>query len=318
VATKVELLIEMNRVEEAVAFGEPALAYHRERGSHHFARALDRALALADAKLGRFDAARARIEGVIREQLEIGVGGLQLGLSYETGARVAIVARDSEQFERYAALTAACYKPGRSSVLGALYERLQEDARAAGLIESRGSTLGSVGGGAVSNDSASISQHVESVMGNCAHASDRARAALLLLCARAGSRGGILFLLSFEGLTVKAATLDHASVELAREFAQSFLDAEIDRLRARYDRTVTVNACDALTAAAVPNTWRAPDGTDCTAVLISGALDDQRTIAGVAMLTGSNLSIATLSDTTAALTKCLVKADIVPGALIAL
>jgi hypothetical protein len=95
------------------------------------ARGLACAAALAEAGLGRFDRALARVDRVVAEQRELGVAGLQLGRSYEIGARIAIGARDSSVFARFAALAAEQYRPGESAVTGPLYERLLDEAGSA-------------------------------------------------------------------------------------------------------------------------------------------------------------------------------------------
>jgi hypothetical protein len=199
-------------------------------------------------------------------------------------------------------------------VLGALYERLQEDARSAGLVESDMSVRGAVSDEAQGSHSASESQHIQSVMRNCVTSNDRARAALLLLCSSAECDGGVLFHASRAGLTLAAATVEPAWLETAHAFAEGFLNAEIERLQAQDDRTVTVHAM--ILSDAVPNQWRAPDGTGCTAMLLSGILNGQRFIAGVAILRGSNLSTLGISEVASALTQYLVESDIAPSALL--
>ena len=59
------------------------------------------------------------------------VSGLLLGATYEARARVAIWAGDEPAVEKYGRLTAAEYRHGRGSPLGARYERLMDEARRA-------------------------------------------------------------------------------------------------------------------------------------------------------------------------------------------
>src|SRR5437016_5750577 len=80
--------------------------------------------ATAEALLGRFESARARAGAVIAEKTALGVTGLQLGHAYDVAARIAIAERDADAFRTYAALAREQYRPGKSSVLGSLYERL--------------------------------------------------------------------------------------------------------------------------------------------------------------------------------------------------
>ena len=84
--------------------GEGALAICRERGIGAASYGISRALAVAEAHLGEFDAARARLDAVLRGQQELGVSGLHLGVTHEATARVALAAGDAEGFARCAAL----------------------------------------------------------------------------------------------------------------------------------------------------------------------------------------------------------------------
>jgi tetratricopeptide (TPR) repeat protein len=124
-----ELLTELGHAEEALSLGNEALS--ECDATSYLARGLSHAVALAEAKLGRFELSNSRIRSLIAVQIALGVTGLQLGRSYELAARIAILASDTSSFREYSALTGEHYHPGQSSVLGALYERLMEDARRA-------------------------------------------------------------------------------------------------------------------------------------------------------------------------------------------
>src|SRR5262249_27111249 len=131
----VELLVELDRAEEASSLGLSELARCESYGMRSWARNLSLSIAKAEAKLGRFETARSRVDAVLAEQLALGVAGLQLGHSYEVAARIAIAEKSADAFRTYAALARERYRPGKSSVLGALYERLVDEARQAGLVD---------------------------------------------------------------------------------------------------------------------------------------------------------------------------------------
>jgi hypothetical protein len=128
-AGHVETLIALGCPEEARAAGERAVRSCRELGIGVAAHEVGRALALAEAKLGDYARAAARLEAIILEQLELGVTGLNLGASYEARARIAIWAGEEPTVDQYAHLTAREYRRGRGSPLGARYERLMDEAR---------------------------------------------------------------------------------------------------------------------------------------------------------------------------------------------
>jgi hypothetical protein len=119
------------------------------------------------------------------------------------------------------------------------------------------------------------------------------------------------------GLTLCAATVDGSSAEPARAFAQRFLDSELVRYQAQH-QTMTVDAAAIAASTEIDNQWQAPDGMCCTALLVSGWLDQAFCIVGVAMLKGSNLPMSVLTETAAALTKYLARVDVANSALISL
>jgi hypothetical protein len=130
-AGHIETLIELGRSDAAKTFGMRTLEQCSERGIVAAAVEVARAVSLAQAKLGEFDAATERLSAVIELQLKLGVTGLMLGASYEARARIAIWARDEDALNEYGALTAREYRRGAGSALGACYERLMDEARVA-------------------------------------------------------------------------------------------------------------------------------------------------------------------------------------------
>src|SRR5262249_54052005 len=131
----VALLTELGECETARATGlrvvERCTALEIDNAENEIARPL----ALAEAAL--HDCARAdeRLRALLASQLGQGVTGVPLGAVYEASARVAIAAHDHAAFERYAELTAAQYRRGEGSALGARYERLLDEAERAGILE---------------------------------------------------------------------------------------------------------------------------------------------------------------------------------------
>jgi hypothetical protein len=129
----IEVLIGLDRAEQAKARGDRALARCAERGIDTAAFPIRRALALAEAKLGDHAHASERLEALARELIALDVTGLELGAIYEARTRVAIWAADQVAIEEYGRLTANEYRHGEGSPLGARYERLMDEARSAGV-----------------------------------------------------------------------------------------------------------------------------------------------------------------------------------------
>jgi hypothetical protein len=210
VASTIETLVALGRCEEARRLGERALVRCGERGLDTPVHEIARTLALAEARLGDYARATERLSRVIAEQRELGVSGLLLGAVYEARARIAIWAGDSAAVEEYAKLTAQEYSHGRGSPLGALYERLMDEARRAGVqvlpqlseFESTMMSATRMGQpGTPKSGSLQALRHART-------SAERAALAIKAICEARGARAGHLYLASESGLTLAAS---HAS-----------------------------------------------------------------------------------------------------------
>ena len=205
VAGYMQVLLELGACEQTVSCGEQALELAAARGLVTATHEITRVLALAEARLGHYERACERLSALIETQQQLEISGLWLGASYETRARIAIAAGDSDAVERYSLLTAREYRHGHGSALGALYERLIEDARKAGVrvlpqlsqFETRILTSGHTRG-----SSEARAMHV---LRRARDRGERAARALELICDARGVRAGHLYLVDESGLVLVAA-----------------------------------------------------------------------------------------------------------------
>ncbi|MDD9965005.1 MAG: hypothetical protein OXR73_02170, partial [Myxococcales bacterium] len=278
VVVKAEILVELGDASGAIEYGLPELTQMRDAGRHFFARLLSLPLAIAEAKLQRFEAARARAASIVEEQRSLGVVGLQLGRSYEVSARIAMLAGDADEFLEFAKLAAQCYGAGTSSALGALHARLREDAQRLGL----GDIAPASNHSEPSWDPHAMESHVWSVMLSCTDRDDRARKALRLLLDAAPSERGLLFLLADGELSLAACQGKAHETATARDFAADFLERERE-----------LSDTDAVTETAVASKYdvlseHANDGlTSYHPVLLGSSFPEQPRIAGVALIHSS-------------------------------
>ncbi len=227
-AGRAEALIELGRVAEAKDGAAHALAACSELGisvlSHHVARAL----ALAEANAGDYAAGSARLEGVIREQTELGVTGLHLGATYEARARIAIWAADTRATEHFGRLTALEYRHGQGSPLAARYQRLLDEAHtsiAEGLPKlwqleaTRAEEAKSARG--------SITSVVSRTLEGAASAGERAARVLRLLCGGRASVEAHLFLSSNAGLALAASQEAADAPEGLLDYLTDYLSREL-------------------------------------------------------------------------------------------
>ncbi|HEX4354703.1 MAG TPA: protein kinase [Polyangiales bacterium] len=299
---EVELLTELGQASAALERGLCMLAECEREGMRSYVRSLSGALALAEVQLGDAAGALRRIEAVIVEQKSLTISGLLLGRSYEYAARVGIQSRNVELLQMYSNLAAEQYRAGQTSVLGALYERLLEDARAAGLIDAAAVDAHSRAEALLA---ASSWSRVSTAMAGCEDSAERAQRALGVLCNGKVLNRGHLFLVTRDGLTLVAS---NTPCEQSREltlFARSYLQTEIEAV----DLTQTSGDFDiTLDTDARPGTWQDQAGTPYVALFMRADVEGRSRVVGIAMLTGledaDRLALLPLS---AALSKKLVE-----------
>jgi hypothetical protein len=136
------------------------------------------------------------LEATIAQQLQRGVSGLHLGVSYEARAQVALWTDDQAGFQHYARLTAREYRYGAQSTLGARYDRLVNEASRYGLQVD--STLADFETESMVGSSALPENELQTLvmrsMVGAERAQDRAKAALQLICDMRGVGAGHLYL----------------------------------------------------------------------------------------------------------------------------
>jgi tetratricopeptide (TPR) repeat protein len=153
-----------------------------------------RALALVEAKLGDYSSAKARLAKLLERQLDLGVTGLKLGLSYEALAQIAIWQGDKVAFEEFSRLTAREYRHGAQCPLGARYESLINEALRQGFtpVVHRADT------GAGDSPTRDVHSTVQAAMPQTSPPEQRSQKALELVCGASGSESGFLYLVTDE------------------------------------------------------------------------------------------------------------------------
>jgi serine/threonine-protein kinase len=296
-ALETEILVELGRAEEARSIAEAALVDCEREGMRSFVRALSCAVALAEGKLGHSADALARLEGVIAEQTALGVTGLALGRSYECCARVAVWSSDVAAFDRFAKLAAEQYRPGHSSVLGALYERLMEEARQAGLLFDAPS-FAVVNADVVNAQSASVAT-LTAALSDCSDRRTRAERALALLCDGDPNKRAHLLYLAEGGLQLVASRNEAVPPSEIVKFAHERIDMEI-----RPSYTVTGEPATDADSSAI--TFTARDGTIFTSTLLLTADDTGIVVAGVLVYEEGGTRVTSFEDLASAVARSAI------------
>ena len=271
-------LVALDQHEQAVALGNAALTLAGRCEIDVLTHDISRALATAEAKRGDFSAAAARLDALIEEQLELGVSGLYLGVTYEARSYVAIWARDLTALEKYAELTAAEYQHARGSPLGARYERLMEEARR---VDARKLSLlaPSVAArniiGEIFSDTSPATVVTEAMRG-AEGARDRAARALALLCKRQRSHDGQLYVFAESRLALAASYQPKPMPDGLSEFVHAWVERQ-------------------LVAGAGAQSFTDHHGVVHRPLLLTALVQGKAQCAGVAVLSGGDPSFAELS-----------------------
>jgi len=278
---RIDVLVDLGRFAEARSAGERALERASQLGLTVATHDIARALALAEAKLGDYTSATARLAQVIAEQKELGVSGLILGASYEARARIAIWVGDTAAVEEYGRLTAQEYRHGRGSPLGALYERLMADARRAGVrvLPQLSEFESTMMAGTRIGQRAPAAVNADVAMRAAENATARAACALALICSARGASGGHLYLLGERGLMLAASDPEPPADAALLEFAKAHLTHELE------PEMATVVATETSAAQSSPSAvWTDSRGFVYRAVSITCAVAGEELCAGVVIL----------------------------------
>ena len=255
-----DALLALDRVEEARERARDALELTQARGSDGPADGLVRMLAVAEARLGAFEAAEARLEALRDQEIARGVTGLRLGLCYEAFARVALARNDRAAFEHYAALAAGEYRHAARSPLAARYERLMLDAQRHGWqLES--SAARELTASALSPSRTTMSELQGEVAGALLGARDDhelALRALRLLCELRAVRVGHFYRVATDGSLVHVAS--HAVNEPPPDLAAHVRDYLLREQRSSESETSIATSMAELTVTATSPRVRAGSG----------------------------------------------------------
>ncbi|MEY4582591.1 MAG: hypothetical protein RL701_7294, partial [Pseudomonadota bacterium] len=164
-----------------------------------------------------------------------------------------------------------------SSMLGALYERLTEEARQANVDNV---TAGTFNSQAPDADAAASLLRVTTWFAGCDDREERALRALSLLCDGEPPSRGHLFLITQTGLTLVASNASQAHIAQLSQFANKRFVLETAETK-----TMTAIAPSPTDFQTYGSPWQDRDGTRYLATLLAAPFSDGSRVAGIAMLT---------------------------------
>ncbi|HKU36706.1 MAG TPA: ATP-binding protein, partial [Polyangiales bacterium] len=265
-ASQLRALCDLGRGREALPLAEAQLVHARQAELGCTAEPLWQALALCQAHLGLRVAAQTAEESIQRT-LARGVTGLNLGIAYETRARVALLLQDGSGFDQHAELCYEAYGCYRNPALLAKYRRLRQEG------ERRLPVPKSERPGAAEQFVTRTGIPLTTALDQCRGTAERARMALGMLVGEAGAGGGHLF-----GLGVEQAECLATVGELGPP--ESLLARVTDYLLAQAHDTPTTSS----DAQASDADWLDPQGRRYRAVLLCHEAAGSWVVMGVALL----------------------------------
>ena len=283
-AAHAETLLALGRSEDAKRSAERAWLEAERRELGAAAHEICRAYALAEAKLGEHARAAARLDELIEKQRALGVTGLNLGASYEARTRVAIWAGDRASVEHFGRLMAEQFRHGHGSTLGARYERVMDEARAANvvLLPALSPFETTIFGGTELSARAAAIVTISRAMQGTNDPAARAKRALELVCKARGARGGHLYLPSPNGLQLVATYAANDPDEVIGRLVNDFWAQQSDAVE--MDTAAVDDSSDGQTI----QPWTDLLGNFFRPVLVSGKVGDSVVIAGLALLTADD------------------------------
>jgi hypothetical protein len=305
-------LIELERYADARVFALRELETAERVGLEVMRDHIEVPLALAEAKLGDFESACARLDRIIPERLGSGMQGVVVGWAYEARARVALWMDDLTAFEAHAQLCAQQYKKsGGEPALAAKYERLMQEARHRGMTLSRDVTDAMAMHTTVERTQLTTVEETGRVVGPalaaCTSRSERVQRALELLVGSAAALAAELFLIEGGALALAASTAS---------------DLGGDALLPAFSRMLEVGDGDQATALTAALALQGPARADGTPtqiwpLVIACVREGETAVAGIAALHfGGDTPVRLPTEISTAIATALIEAaDVVPHVL---
>ncbi|MBN1652688.1 MAG: protein kinase [Deltaproteobacteria bacterium] len=268
-------LLALGRDREAADKGQEFIRAAEREDLGYVCNYLIMPLALAYVNLEDYEKAIANAETAIEVFRSLGTTGLNLGLAYETRARVAISQDDEESFTTYAELCAEQYKVGKNPVLTAKYQKFMRQARAAkaGFLRNR----------VMEDDFSYISSikdpsEIKQILEACVDSEKRAKCALEMLLNRSNCREGFLYTLQREGAVLTAKKGRNDPTAEIESLVKSRIRDEIERIE---DATIAVADIE---KGCGDTDWTCQEGSKYHALLLIHPSEEGIALTGMAVL----------------------------------
>ena len=273
---KLKTLNDLGEYQQARDEGERNFAAARAADLGYASLGLRLPLALAQARLGQHAEAVANADAVIAYFEQLGSTGLNLGLAYETRARVASIAQDKAAFEQYAAKCAGQFASAANRALMARYATLLREARQA--IVELSSEMEAAADVEASKMHSTMASQVTMMLRSCHTPAERSQRMLELLAQQSGVRLGFLYGVVGQTPVISAKLGHHELPARIDALAREYLFNEIN------EQDVTKSGEELQTTETVNAEWTGEHGERYRPVPLSHPTDEGFAIVGLALL----------------------------------
>lgn len=220
-------LFALGRFRHTETLGKQAIESAESEQLGFMVHYLKMPVALAQAKLGDHQNAIKTADSALEHFERLGSSGINLGLAYETRARIAIYMSDYESYRRYAQACAVHLTTKGNSALAAKYEALEREAKDPKFGFDTISKLAD----SPSGNKTLVARLVSERLIGLTALHERARAILELIIEHSQTEGGFLYTLQKTGPVLSARSGDHQPPAEIETLVKNHLIVELDDTR---------------------------------------------------------------------------------------
>jgi hypothetical protein len=226
VGAKLRTLFELQRYDEMRTLGRESLAIGEREELGYLCNYIQMPLALAEAKLGDEQSGVERADSIVQSLEQIEATGINLGLAYETRARVAIYSNDTEGCTKSISLCREQYVDRINPALVAKYDKLVQEAKNS---EAGAFSRVVLKSNLFEQSGNSIEETMSTILTSCDGYKEGAQRLLELFVEYSATASGYLYTLQSDGPLLVAQSGKERPVDGLLSFVKEFLSTELSQ-----------------------------------------------------------------------------------------
>jgi hypothetical protein len=273
VAAHLRTLLELKQIDRVVELGTSALETAEREDLGYLCNYIRMPLAQAYCKLGDRENAVMHANAVVRYFREIGATGINLGLAYETRARIAIDMKDAEGYKMYHDLCAEQFIGKNNRALAAKVDKLEEEAEHPELGLPDGTAS------AVETDPQSACYKLTQALMSCNSSEERMRRLLAIFIEQSASAEGVVYSMQKDGPVLSAQSSNITIPANVESRAKSYISAELEDTADTTASSSQIGSSSAFTTA-----WTGVEAEEYRPVLLGHHTKEGFAVTGLVLL----------------------------------